>query len=119
MSAFPLVAGMSTFAVLDFSETIEELHLRAALAAWKYAEDSARHVFGDATGDETADRITTELRSRRGTGMTREDIYRIWNGRRDKDEIQRALLYLESTGRARMEKVDTGGRPREHWHARG
>ncbi len=106
------------YAVLDFSDTIEELHLRAALAAWKYAEDSARYIFGDATGDETADRIMTELRSRGEAGMTREEIYRIWNGRRATDEISRALLYLESSEKARMEKTDTGGRPREHWYAR-
>jgi hypothetical protein len=105
------------YAVLDFSDTIEEPHLMAALAAWKYAEDSARYIFGDATGDEVADRIMTELRSKRKEGMSRDDIYRIWKGNRPKDEVTRALDFLLRLGSVRQEKQDTGGRPREIWFA--
>ena len=37
------------FALLDGSEVIEEWHLRAAPAVWRYCEASARRIFGDAT----------------------------------------------------------------------
>jgi hypothetical protein len=37
------------YAVMDRSKTIELEHLAAALAFWRYAEASARYIFGDAT----------------------------------------------------------------------
>ena len=49
------------YALLDQSVLIRKPHLEAALAVWGYAEDSARHVFGDATGDPVADQIRTAL----------------------------------------------------------
>ncbi len=107
------------YAVLDFSTTLEEPHLRAALAAWDYSRDSARYIFGDATGDEVADKALEELRRRREEGMTGTEIYRIWNGRRKKEQIQRALEYLRKLGRVRAEKTETGGRPQERWYAKG
>ena len=49
------------YALIDSSHFIEEEHLRAALALWRYAEQSARFVFGDTTGDPVADRIEDAL----------------------------------------------------------
>src|SRR5918998_6470629 len=39
------------YAVLDCSHEIGAAHLKAALALWDYAEDSARYIFGDSPGD--------------------------------------------------------------------
>ena len=52
-----------------FAEVREE-HLRAGLALWQYCEDSARHIFGRATGDTVADRILEALRTN-SEGMTK------------------------------------------------
>jgi hypothetical protein len=44
------------YALLDGSSTVEEEHLRAALAVWDYCEASARHLFGKGcnnTGTQT------------------------------------------------------------------
>jgi hypothetical protein len=105
------------YAVLDFSSTIEDQHLDAALAAWDYSKESARYIFGDATGDDVADQAMSELRKRREEGMTQTEVYRLWNGRRKSERIQQALEYLQKLGRVRKEKVETGGRPQERWYA--
>ena len=50
------------FALLDRSKEIREEHLRAGLAVWRYADASARYVFGSTLGDPTADEILRALR---------------------------------------------------------
>ena len=60
------------YALLDRSPVIGADHLVAALALWQYAEDSARHVFGDATGDPVADRVLAALR--RGGAMAQDEV---------------------------------------------
>jgi hypothetical protein len=50
------------YALLDRSEVIRTEHLRAAVAVWRYCEQSARYIFGDRTGDPTADRILQAVR---------------------------------------------------------
>src|SRR5205814_1467214 len=50
------------YALLDCSKVVKEVHLRAALAVWDYAEQSARHIFGDSLGDPLADELLRALR---------------------------------------------------------
>lgn len=104
------------YAVLDESSSVEAEHLEAALAVWRYAEESARRIFGDATGDELADRIAEEL-SHRPAGMTRNQIRDLFSRHRSSGEIGRALDALEESGRARRAFEDTGGRRAERWYA--
>ena len=106
------------YAVLDESSSVEIEHLEASLAVWRYAEASARRIFGDATGDELADRITDEL-GRRPAGMTRNQIRDLFSRHRSSGEIGRALDALETSGRARRASEDTGGRRAERWYAAG
>jgi hypothetical protein len=103
------------YAVLDLSSGIESEHLAAALALWDYAEASARHVFGDATGDPEADRILEALRTAGGGGMTRTEISGLFGRNRGAERIARALSTLLSAGRARREVEETGGRTAERW----
>ena len=51
------------YALLDQAPAIGCVHLEAALALWEYCEDSARYLFGDATGDPTADRVLAAIRN--------------------------------------------------------
>lgn len=51
------------YALLDRSPIVSFDHLVAALAFWKYAEDSAVYIFGEATGDPVADGILLALRN--------------------------------------------------------
>ena len=45
------------YALLDRSAEIRRAHLEAALALWKYCEDSAAFVFGDGPANQVASRI--------------------------------------------------------------
>lgn len=105
------------YALLDCSAVVRGEHLAAALATWKYCEDSARFIFGDALGDATADEILRTLRSR-PEGMTRNGIREHFGRNKLSAEINRALALLQEYGLARVER-DQGeqGRPAEHWYA--
>ncbi len=104
------------YAVMDTSRTIERPHLGAALAIWKYASDSARHIFGDATGNPVADRIMEKLRAT-PQGLTRTDISKLFQRHQSKDQIDVALAMLLRLGRAKSRTQPTGGRDSERWFA--
>ncbi len=101
------------YAILDQSDVITGPHLLAALAVWRYAEDSARWVFGDSMGDPTADAIVAALRAR--GRMSRTDIGDLFGRHVERSRIERALASLEELGRAARTQETTGGRPREVW----
>ena len=103
------------YALLDGSGVIRREHLDAALEVWRYCDDSARYIFGDALGDPTADEILRALRSA-PNGMTRTEIRDLFGRHRSSPEIDRALLALSNAGHARSSKEQTGGRPTERWH---
>jgi hypothetical protein len=104
------------YALLDLSGTVRVEHLSAALAVWKYCEDSARFIFGDATGDVTADEIIRQLRSC-PEGMTRTDLYEFFSRHKSSAEIGRALGVLQEYGMANFVKESGQGRPVERWFA--
>lgn len=106
------------YAVMAESQTIEHEHLKAALALWDYAEESARYIFGDATGDPVADRILDALRAAGKDGLTRTEIRNLFGRHKSRDEINRALALLSSMGRIRREYAPTGGRPTERWFSK-
>jgi hypothetical protein len=105
----------SLYAVMDESSRIELEHLEAALALWGYAEESARYIFGDATGDPVADAIVEALRVAGKGGMTRTEIRDLFKRHKSADRINQALGLLLKAGRVRREFEDTGGRPIERW----
>jgi len=105
------------YAAMDQSETIEDDHLAAALALWDYAEESARYIFGDATGDPVADDIMEALRAVGAEGISRTQIRDLFGRHKSADRINRALGELLKLGRVRKEDVPTGGRPTEKWYA--
>jgi hypothetical protein len=103
------------YAVMDESKTIEYEHLAAALALWEYAEEPARYVFGDATGDPVADSILEALRAAGGDGLTRTEIRDLFGRHKSAERINQALGELLGLGRVRKISEHTGGRPTERW----
>lgn len=104
------------YALLDNSSQIKLPHLKAALALWDYSEASAKFIFGDQTGDSTADKILEALKVK--NVMTDNDIYEFFGKNKSANERARALNYLQRIGRARSEvQSDTGGRPKTIWMA--
>ncbi len=103
------------YALLDRSTTITTEHLDAAVAVWRYAEDSAGMIFGRSTGNVLADKILALIRSKPGVG--RRDMHRHLSGNVKAAAIAQALAEIRDAGLARVEKVSTGGRPGEQWFA--
>lgn len=104
------------YALLERSEVIALVHLEAALELWRYAEQSARFIFGDSLGDSDADAILSALRSHTA-GMTRSQIRDLFGGHRSAQRIERALSTLLKAGQIQCEAEETGGRPAERWRA--
>jgi hypothetical protein len=102
---------------MDGSSTIEADHLLAGLAVWEYAEESARRMFGDATGDPVADKIMEALKEK-PKGLTRNEIRDLFARHRSSTRIDQALNHLQELGRVRSESQATGGRPVERWFAK-
>jgi hypothetical protein len=104
------------YALLGRSTFIDRKHLRAALAVWRYCENSARYIFGDKFGDPVVDTILRHLR-REPKGLTRTDIREIFSRNRTENEINDALRILQENKFAQCTRENTGGRPSERWFA--
>ncbi len=102
------------YALLDLSIEVQDVHLKAALALWKYSEDSARFIFGDALGDPIADELL-RLLSRKSTGFTKTDIRDHFNKNMPALEIDKALNLLLKLRRIEQVKETTSGRPAERY----
>lgn len=103
------------YALLDQSPEIRAGHLWAALALWEYCEQSARHIFGDATGDPVADRILTALKQDGPLDGTM--ISGLFDRHANAQRISQARDTLVSAGLVEVDQVPTGGRPRLVWRA--
>jgi hypothetical protein len=104
------------YALLDCSPKIKRRHLGAALALWKYFEDSVVYAFGNPLGDRTADAILSALR-RTPEGITRTGVSNLFSRHRGTNEITRALSVLLQAKEARFEAIETDGRAEERWFA--
>ncbi len=107
----------TVYSLIDQSPNCRLEHLQAALALWAYSQRSVTFIFGEATGDPTADAIREALREKPGDGLSRTEISRMFSGNRARAEIDRALGVLKSAGLAHGRKSSTGGRDEERWYA--
>jgi hypothetical protein len=103
------------YAILDRAEQIRVPHLTAALAVWRYADQSARWIFGDSTGDPNADTILAALRA--SGPLDRNSLVDFFGRNLNRSRMDHALGLLLQAGLARVERQETGGRPREVWYA--
>jgi len=118
--ASPYVLRLSClYALLDCSATVRREHLAAALALWKYAEDSARYIFGERTGDRFTDDLLRALRDAEKGGLTRTDISNLFGRNISAGRIGSALASLAEASLAypRRERTEHSKRPTERWFA--
>jgi len=108
------------YALLDGSNTIDVPHLLAALAVWKYCEDSARWAFGASLGNRTADTLLAALRHVQPDGLTRTDISDLFGRNARQTELRDACALLKRLGLADSQQIRTpgAGRPATVWFAR-
>jgi hypothetical protein len=92
--------------------------LQAALAVWDFVFASARHIFGDATGNPVADRIREELVNAGEKGLTRTDISQKLGRHIPAERIGQALAQLVAIGVAERMTIRTEGRSTELWLAK-
>jgi hypothetical protein len=102
------------YSLLDSSDLIRLPHLKAAQEVWSYCEDSVRYIFGNNMGDETADTILCLLR-RSPDGLSQTEINRSFNSHKPAAELNRALALLQKRGKVSLEKIETGGGPKNLW----
>jgi hypothetical protein len=105
------------YAVMDKSSVVRSEHLLAALAFWDYAEESARYIFGNASGNPVADRILSALKDAGAAGMTLTEISGLFSRHTKAGQRQAALEELESAGLAGRKTVETDGRPSVVYYA--
>jgi hypothetical protein len=108
------------YALLDKSAVVRKEHLLAAVALWKYCQDSARFIFGAALGEPVADTILQGLQTS-PAGLNRTEISELFKRHKTGGEISNALSLLREYGLAKLgppAKV-TDGRPPEVWVAVG
>ena len=99
------------YALLDQSDVIRVEHVNAALAMWRYCEQSTVLLFGDRLGDPVADAIVEELATAGEAGRTRSELRDLFGRNRTAAELDLALGVLEDQGRITSESEKTGGRP--------
>lgn len=106
------------YALLDCCNKIGLKHLQAALAVWRYCEQSVYYIFKRGTGNNDADKIITALHAAGEKGMARWDIQNeVFNRHATKLQIDEALRLLVRLKFAYCKEESTGGRPSQHWWA--
>lgn len=99
------------YALLDCSKKIEIVHLNAAMALWKYCEDSAKYIFGEKFGNPTVDRILSEIKSIKPGGLTKTQIHQLFGNNKRSSEIDNAIAELLQFNLVKPRKNKTKGRP--------
>jgi hypothetical protein len=103
------------YALLDKSHLICPQHHEAAMALWRYCEQSAKWIFGTSTGDRNADKILRALRHAQA-GMTKTEIsVEVFNRHASSAEIDEALRLLHGLHMISYQTEATGGAPLHRW----
>lgn len=115
--AAPMVRRLALiYALMDERADVHKDHLLAALEVWRYAEESAKWVFGDRLGQRLADHCLALLREAGAQGITRNELREALGHRIAGGRITDALQLLEDAGLAHNESISTGGRPTDRWY---
>jgi hypothetical protein len=91
-------------------------HLKAALALHDYAARSAAWALNGATGQPLAEQIHAALQAH-PAGLTRSQISDALKHNQPAGQLDHALRALQTTGRATVTQIATGGRPAQLWTA--
>jgi hypothetical protein len=99
------------YALLDSTREVDVVHIKAAMAIWRYCEQSVNHIFGDALGDPVADTVLQSVRSI-PAGLTRTEISALFSNNFKSSRIDTALHELEAMGLVTLTVDKSGvGRP--------
>lgn len=105
------------YALLDRSPLVRQDHLTSAAALWRYCEDSARDIFGKATGDPTAERILRLVINAGEAGRSKSELSDDLSHNVPADRINAALDSLIEAGDLEIRHEPTGGRHATRFYA--
>jgi hypothetical protein len=97
------------YALLDGKNQIEEAHLGAALAMWRYAQESALYIFGDRAADPLEEKIMSALSQGPLAGT---ELSAVFCRHVPKERLQPLLQQMEAQQRISITKQKNGGRPK-------
>jgi hypothetical protein len=97
------------YSLLDCAEVIRLEHLEAALAVWRYCEDSAKYIFGMNTGDKLANAIEKALKEH-PEELTKTALFDLCGRNKSAAEIDAALNLLIELGRIEKRVKNTDGK---------
>jgi len=84
---------------------------------WDYCHQSARMIFGTASGDPLQDEVLERVREK--PGITGRDLHKALGGHTKGSELVRVLATLRDRGEIHPQRIDTGGRRAEMWYPGG
>jgi hypothetical protein len=102
------------YALLDASSEVDVEHIEAAVALWRYAEASARYIFGDPARPDGVERAKLlEFISAAGSaGVSREQIRsKLFNRNKNKAYIDPLIRELIESGAVTQHSRPSAGRP--------
>lgn len=94
------------YCLLDGMTTISVEHLEAAVALWRYCEQSARYIFQGRQTDGVAEKIITALSEK---SMTSTEIHRLLANHVNKDRLSAVLSQLKGSNQIESERFRTEG----------
>lgn len=100
-----------TYALLDGARDIDVVHLRAAAAVWDYCRASALRIFGQLTGNPTADRLYAALVDAGDEGLDGASQHAVFAGHVTAAKLSEARDLLVAKELAITVKQSTEGRP--------
>jgi hypothetical protein len=106
------------YALLDRTKYILKQHLEAGLAFWRYSEQSAAYIFGDALGDPNAEKLLKALVASGEAGLSMTEIRRkVFMGHRTLVQLNSTLGILARGGMVAMETDTSTRKPTTRWKA--
>ncbi|MDR3361438.1 MAG: DUF6371 domain-containing protein, partial [Desulfovibrio sp.] len=97
------------YALLDGQDSIQEKHLGASLALWRYAQESALYIFGDKSADPLEEKILEALKQ---GPLSATELSAVFCRHVPKDRLQPLLQQMEARQRISITRQKSGGRPR-------
>jgi hypothetical protein len=115
----PVVRRLAViYALLDRSAEVRPVHIQAAMAVWKYSEQSARFIFGEKPLDLKVSKIEAGILDCLKDGRkTKTELYLYFAKHEKSSDIRAALESLSSKGKVLHEvKTESGKiRPITYW----
>jgi hypothetical protein len=97
------------YALLDGRNQIEERHLVAALALWRYAQESALYIFGDRATNPLEEKILEALK---GGPLAATELSAAFSRNLSKDRLRPVLQQLEAQQKISITRTKGTGRPK-------